>query len=287
MDIGCDVKFYSYRGNSMKATVVGPIVGQMVNIHITNDPFPTFVDRAQLQRVGNTKERKMPETAVDEMNPRQLRQQAREQGLSNWEVMEAEELRAALKESSPSRKKSDTKRGSSKSEAKSAADTEGDEAPMPTKRTTKTAAPKKAPATKAAPSKRTPAKAAPAKKATPAARSAAAKSAAEKKTRRAAPTPPADYDGPNPFRPGSNLFKITEVLLVGGNNKDLVKKLAKQLEYKPRVKTAADFDVEAETDRRMKIVGYILRNEHGFEYIYDTSEGRGENAFIKVVPPAA
>lgn len=258
-------------------------LGKMINIHIRNDPFPTYVDRAQLELLSKTKGRQMPSKAeIKKMNPRELRQLAREEGVSDWEVMDRDQLVTALvAATSGDGKTSPSRRGSTKSEDSSSSDNDSEDEDMPTARKAtgarkaapakKAAAAKKAPAVKKAPAKKTPVKA-PAK-------------AAATKTKRAAPTPPQEYEGPNPFRPGSNLFKICEALMVGGKNADIVKKLGKTLEYKPRVKAGEDFDVDAETDRRMKIVGYILKKEHGFEYIYDTSNGRGGNAFIKVVPP--
>lgn len=89
-------------------------------------------------------------------------------------------------------------------------------------------------------------------------------------------------DGPNPFRAGTNLFHITEELMKGGKRSSMVKRLSKKIELKPR-KNKKDFDETAELDRRVLIVGQILRNEHGFEV---TREGRGTDATIVAVPPS-
>ena len=88
----------------------------------------------------------------------------------------------------------------------------------------------------------------------------------------------------NPFRSGSNLWHITEALMRGGSRADLVAEVKPLLNYKPRVQDVQDFDTDAETDRRLKVVGYILKNRYGWSY---THEGRGPEAFIQAVPPGA
>lgn len=92
-----------------------------------------------------------------------------------------------------------------------------------------------------------------------------------------------DADPGNPFRPNTNLWFITEALKEGGKRKDLTKKLKKKLEFNPRKKDPEDFDVDAEIDRRLKVVGYILKNDHDWDY---THEGRGTDAYIQAVPPS-
>lgn len=89
-------------------------------------------------------------------------------------------------------------------------------------------------------------------------------------------------DGPNPFRAGTNLFHITEELMKGGKRSSMVKRLKKKIELKPR-KNKKDFDVDEQLDRRVLIVGQILRNDHNFEV---TREGRGTEATIVAVPPS-
>jgi hypothetical protein len=106
-----------------------------------------------------------------------------------------------------------------------------------------------------------------------------AKATAAKKTTKAAEKP----DGPNPFRSGTNLWHITEALMRGGKRSDLVSKLRNKLTFNPRVKSEDEFDVDLEIDRRLKVIGYLLKNQHGWEF---THEGRGSDAYIKVAPPA-
>lgn len=107
------------------------------------------------------------------------------------------------------------------------------------------------------------------------------KEAKAKKVRTAPARVRKEQTGPNPFRPGTNLWHISEALMKGGKRSTLVQKLLPKLEYNPRLKTQ-DFDPVIETDRRLKVVGYLLKNRYNFTYEH---VGRGEDATIKVVPP--
>lgn len=91
-------------------------------------------------------------------------------------------------------------------------------------------------------------------------------------------------DPSNPYRAGTNLWHITEALKVGGRRSELVEKLKPVLEFNPRKKTKKDFDVAVEIDRRLKVIGYLLKNDHGWTMKHD---GRGSDAFIQVTPPSA
>lgn len=106
--------------------------------------------------------------------------------------------------------------------------------------------------------------------------------AAEKPKRE--PKPKAEADPNNPFRPNTNLWHITEALRAGGKRSELVKKLKPVLEFNPRKKSKKDFDTDEEIDRRLKVIGYILKNKHGWDF---THEGRGGDAFIQATPPGA
>lgn len=94
-------------------------------------------------------------------------------------------------------------------------------------------------------------------------------------------TADAEENGVNPFRPNTNLYHVTEALMEGGKRSALVKKLRNKVEFNPRKQDAEDMDVDEEIDRRLKVVGYILKNQHGFELEH---EGRGKDAFIKATP---
>lgn len=174
----------------------------------------------------------------------EYRAAAKELGIVNWEEMGKDELIAAV----------DAARKGTSAPAKKAS-----------KRTTKAPA-KKAPAKKAA-AKRAPAK--------------ATKAPAKAKASGRA-NPASVEDDPIPFRPGTNLYLIAKALMKGGKRSALVKQLAPKLEYNPRKQDAKSFDREAETDRRLKVIGYILKNQHGWTYAH---KGRGTDSLIHVTPP--
>lgn len=85
----------------------------------------------------------------------------------------------------------------------------------------------------------------------------------------------------NPFRPGTNLFLITEELIKGGKRSKMVARLSKKIELKPR-KNSKDFDETAELDRRVLITAQLLEKDHGFS---KEKDGRGPDATIKVTAP--
>lgn len=86
----------------------------------------------------------------------------------------------------------------------------------------------------------------------------------------------------NPFKEGTNLWYITEQLIKGGKRSDMVRRLKKQIELRPRT-NADDFDLDYEMDRRVLIIGQLLRNKHGFDV---EREGRGPDAEIVATPPS-
>jgi hypothetical protein len=85
----------------------------------------------------------------------------------------------------------------------------------------------------------------------------------------------------NPFKEGTNLWYITEELIGGGKRSAMVKRLKKKIELKPRTNTE-DFDLDFELDRRVLIIGQLLRKDHGFTV---TREGRGPDATIVAEAP--
>lgn len=123
-----------------------------------------------------------------------------------------------------------------------------------------------------------------AKKAAAAKASKAAKPAAKGTTKKASKSKdeaPVAENG-NPFKEGTNMYLITEQLIKGGKRSKMVATLKKQIDLQPRTKSAKDFDVDYEMDRRVLITGQLLRNQHGFEV---TREGRGTDATIVAVAP--
>jgi hypothetical protein len=223
--------------------VNGRTINGEIEILIDGDPFPVMVARAQVTQTGGS-ETTMTTTAR-QTTAKELRRQAKNAGVEGYMEMSREELVEALG-------------AVNGGEEAAASRTTRKPASNGTGRARRTK-PAEAPAEK-------PARAAKATKAT--------KSTA-KATEKA--------DGPNPFRSGTNLWHITEALMRGGKRSDLVAKLRTKLSFNPRVKSEDEFDVDLEIDRRLKVIGYLLKNQHGWEF---THEGRGSDAYIKVAPPA-
>lgn len=247
---GARVTFQSSGGKKFlaKLTSARNISSGRVEVLIDGDPFPTEVPARQVCLEGASK----PMTTKTR-TAKELRDEARSLGVEGYEEMSKAELLEAV----------------------NAAGSNGDEPAKP-----KTKAKKKASATKA---KATATKKAPTKtKAAPAKKATAAKKTAPKKT--AAKPASAELGPDNPFRKGTNLYHITEALKKGGKRSTLTKQLQRKLSFNPRKQSEEDFDVEAEIDRRLKVVGYILKNQHGWDYSH---EGRGTSAKIKVTPPDA
>ena len=244
-------------------------LGHMISVRFPGDPFPSNVDNRQIQLTDKENSKHMATKTKDAPSPKELRRQAKNLGVANWEEMDRDELAAAVAAADSNgngddgdtptkakKSKSSTKAAKGTGKAKKAA-AEPDEKPVKAKKSTRaTEAPAKA------------------KKG----------SKGSKKTREAPRPAATEADGPNPFRAGTNLWHITEALMKGGKRSTLVKQLKPKLKFAPRVQSEADFDVDAEIDRRLKVIGYILKKDHGFEYSH---EGRGPDAVIKVTPPDA
>jgi len=220
------------------------IIGSRIEILIDGDPFPVMVARNQVTAQGGS-ETTMT-TTTRQPTAKELRRQAKNAGIEGYMEMSREELIEALETVEDGEEAA-----ASRTTTRRAANGTGR-----AKRTKPAEAPAKA-------TKATAKKAAPAK--------AAAKSSEK-------------ADGPNPFRSGTNLWHITEALMRGGKRSDLVSKLRNKLSFNPRVKSAEDFDTDLEIDRRLKVIAYLLKNQHGWEMQHD---GRGSDAFIKVTPPDA
>jgi hypothetical protein len=222
----------------MPAVVVSDhLLGQMVEVKVSKDPFTSYVDHRQLEKVNN-KTRK-GRSKEDMPSAKELRKAAKAAGIRGWEDMDREELEEAL-----------------------ANVEDEDEAPAPK--------PKKG--------------AKPAKKAAKASKaSKATKKAAPAKAKKAAASDDEDEDdGPNPFRAGSNLHLMTELLMEGGKRSAMVKKLVKKVDLNPRTKRK-DFDPAEEIDYRLVRVCQTLTNEHGFTIEKD---GRGKDQVVRAVPPS-
>lgn len=191
----------------------------------------------------------MPEARL---SAKELRREAKALDITDWESLPLAELRKAVNDAQGT---SDNGNGA------------------PATRSAKRA-PRKAPA------KATAAKKAPAKKVTPAKR-APAKAKAE--TEAEAEAEFTGNENGNPFKPGSNIFEITEALIKGGKRTALVKGLKRKIDLKPRTQRD-DWDEDYEIDRRLLIIAQLLERDHGFNKVLD---GRGPEAFIQVEPANA
>lgn len=103
-----------------------------------------------------------------------------------------------------------------------------------------------------------------------AAKSAAApEKAASKKADKTEATEGSGESGQNPFKEGTNLWHITEEIFKGGKRSAMVKRLKKKITLNPRDRAGEDFDEDYQLDRRILIVGQILRKDHGFDVVRD------------------
>lgn len=231
------------------------ILGRMVNARVEGDPFPCYLDHRQLEITGEIRE-------MARKSARELRKQAKSLGIEGYLDMDIEELEASI---------AATGEGDVATEERTTKSKAGKDTTKSKKTKVKKAKVAEAEVEEEAEEEEKPAKSKKAKK--------AAKSADKPENKAKAPSP----EGPNPFRPGTNLWYVTEALMKGGKRSKLVDKLVNsgKLEFNPR-KKADGFEERKEIDRRLKVVGYILRDKHGFTY---ESEGRGEDAFIKATPP--
>lgn len=257
--VGARVTFQSTGGKkfSAKLTSARNISSGRVEVLIDGDPFPTEVPARQVCLEGAKKPMTTTKTA------KELRNEARSLGVAGYEDMTKAELQEAVSAAGangaePAKRKAKKKASSTKAKSTSTAKK------APTKAKAKTA--------KKATSKKT-----------STAKKGAAKKATTKKTATKKAAAKSEGTPDNPFRQGTNLYHITEALKKGGKRSTLTKQLQRKLSFNPRKQSEEDFDVEAEIDRRLKVVGYILKNQHGWTYEH---EGRGPSAKIKVTPPS-
>lgn len=234
-----------------------------VLVQLDGDPYAVVVDAAQVSKMSNNDDRESDETyerntdmttaAPAKTSAKDLRRQAKSLGVEGWEEMTSAELKTAIKEA--------------KNGAAPATEKSGPAKAAPTKAEGKTGTRRKRDAEPADETQAETPKPAKTVKAKKSAAPAPAESADE-----------GDGDTVNPYKQGSNLYFITEELLKGGKRSGMVKRLQRKIELKPRQRAGDDYDVEAELDRRILIVGQLLERDHGFAV---TREGRGKDALIK------
>jgi hypothetical protein len=302
------VLYRSSAGTTWTAELINELLGpNQVEIHIDGDPFPVVVNREQVEEI-------MP-TATRNPSARELREEAKSLGIQDWRDMGRAELKAAVEAARTAengkptrRKKTTTKKATTKRATRPKPEDGPIEAPhSKVKRAGKKATAKKAvgkktaakKATKKAATKKATTKKATVKKAT-AKRQPSRREAVQRRPvargrvqklplnhragRMSAEEREAISRTDNPFRPGTNIWYITEELLKGGKRSTMVKRLKDKLEFTPRVRKSKDFDLDAEIDRRLRIFGYALKNEHGYSYVL---RGRGKDAYLRVYPPGA
>jgi len=240
----------------------------VVEVKLDGDPFTVCLASDNVDIIGSpspieTENRNNKMATATKLSAKELRKIARENEIDDWDSLSLADLRAAVAaldgseaaDEAPAPKKATRTRGRA---VKAVEDDEEDEAPAPRRR----AAAKKAPAkaVKAAPKKAAPAK----------------KAAAKKVVEDEEPN-----ENGNPFKTGTNMHIIAEELIKGGKRTDMVKRLKKKIDLKPRT-ASDDYDEDTELDRRILIVGQVLRKDHGFNVVRD---GRGADAQIIAEAP--
>lgn len=258
---GQEVIFHPKKGGEMKAVVEREINDRLVSLRIANDPFPVPVKKRQVsacdesgKKVKSKKPKdlskiteperkgKMPATAT-KPKAKELRKEAQGLGIKDFEEMDRDELVKAIK-------KAKKNKNGSKSKTKKVSRDEAE------------AASRERAKTKAGKGKKSAAKA-----------SSKAKPSKSKPSTKGA-------EG-NPFRPGSNLFIIHNLLVKGGRRETLAQKLADKVSLHPYTNAADEIDL-LDYDKRIVLCAQTLRDSHGYKVERD---GRGLNGTIKAIPP--
>lgn len=263
-------------GRRFKAVVTAAkIVRGNIAIQLTGDPYPVTVNANQVTKENED---------VPASEARKLRKEAEALGVEGINQMGGKELAAAVEAAKERRLHPKAKTGPKPSPAAIkkaqkaeddrivAATTIGEEPPkMKTK---------KKPTVKKAAAKKT----APAKKAVkkPVAAKVAPKKAPAKVAKKSAATPRV-ATAANPFRPGSNLFKMTEELLKGGKRVEMIRRLRKTMGIHPWSKDKEE-NPEKAIDKRLLITAGTLKKDFGYRI---ETEGRGSSGTIQVFPPGA
>lgn len=255
---GNQVTFFPKSGRPRNGIVVRTGIEKgKVEVLLHGDPFPVVIPMFQIEKGHD-----VPVMARKRSPARELRQDAKALGIKGWEDMDLPTMKAAVaaasEEETPKPAKTRVPAGRKVPVAQAE------------KTARKIAAQKKQatgnrPARKG-PSGRARAAAKPAKKSAP-------KKTASKRTK----------TGVNPFRPGSNVHRVTEELLKGGKRIDIAKRLRKHVALHPWSKDKEE-DPIAAIDKRLLLTAGLLEREHGFK---EERNGRGISGTIKVIPPGA
>lgn len=262
--VGEKVIFHPKAGGKMEAVVERILSDRLLSIRIGNDPFPVPVKKKQVStcepngnKVKSTKPKdltkiteperkgKMAATATKPTG-KELRKEAQGLGIKDFEDMGRGELVKAIKKAKKNKNGAKPEKVS-KDEAEAASRKRAKSKSKGSKKSAAKAASKSAPAkSKAKPSSK-------------------AKSTGS--------------DG-NPFRPGSNLHLIHNLLIKGGNREKLAQKLADKVALHPYTNSADEIDL-IDYDKRIVLAAQTLRDQHGYKV---EREGRGLAGSIKVVP---
>lgn len=264
--VGEKVIFHPKAGGKMDAVVERVLSDRLLSIRIANDPFPVPVKKKQVsacEPTGNKVKSKKPKDLTEITEPerkgkmaatatkptgKELRKEAQGLGIKDFEDMGRGELVKAIK-------KAKKNKNGAKPEKVSR-----DEAEAASRKRAKAKA-------KAKGSKKSAAKAA--------SKSAPAKSKAKPSSKGKS----TGSDG-NPFRPGSNLHLIHNLLVKGGNREKLAQKLADKVALHPYTNSADEIDL-IDYDKRIVLAAQTLRDQHGYKI---EREGRGLAGSIKVMP---
>lgn len=259
--VGDRVVFTADNGKQFEAKVVSrPRRSKKTEIQVDNDPFPVLVYTNQLTKNG---ERDMATSA------KELRQEAKSLGIRGFMKMSGPKLAAAIEEA----KNGEVEKPKSAPKRSPKSKPKANSAPKRSKPPAKRTSAKKAAATKPAAKKSTAKSKAPAKK-------AAAKT---KKAPARAKGPLAGKTGENPFRAGSNMALMADLLLKGGKRQTMINRLAKKITIQPYSANANELDVDFELDKRLGICAATMRDKHGFKIEKGGGRGR-ESGTLKVVP---
>lgn len=257
-------------GRRFKAVVVEPkIVRGNIAIQLQGDPYPVTVKVAQISKENEN---------VPVSEARKLRKDAEALGIKGITKMNGKDLAAAVEAAKNPPKKTAAPIAAS---AAGAVKTykENEKALMTGLKTKKKPAAKKTAPAKKAVKKPVVAKKA-TKKAVPA--KVAKKTPPSQAAKKAPPTKKVTSDT-NPFRPGSNLAKMTDELLKGGRRVEMIRRLKKTMGIHPWSKDKEE-NPEKAIDKRLLITAGTLKKDYG--YTIET-EGRGSSGTIKVLPPGA
>lgn len=111
----------------------------------------------------------------------------------------------------------------------------------------------------------------------------ATKPASKTKAKSSKPKENLTGDPANPFRTGSNLWRMAEELLKGGKRSDMIKRLKKAMSINPWSKDKEE-DLDTAINKRLLLTAAAMEKDYGFT---QKREGRGTSGTIRLVPPGA